>query len=822
MKYHDFSDYLASYSHHSQRLALTYRPYLKIDRLTFKQLQTKAYQSAHFLADKGLGQGDRILIVAINSPQWVALLLGAQLIGAIVVSVDVTSSPKTTLGYIKQTEPKLIFKNTSLHSELTILTGIYSLDELFRLSNKYPVSAPKIKLSGSNPGLIVFTSGTTAAPKGVVLTQDNILSNITGVQQRIEIDPNWRVLSVLPLSHMYELTGSLALLSFGASIFYIPRVTPAGVAKALVDYQITTILAIPQLLSLMLSSINQAAKDQGKDKLLWLISEVATIVPFPLRRYLFSSVHSKLGGHLKLVVTGGAPIPLDVAKAWENMGVKMVQGYGLTETSPLLTVNGLDDRRLDSPGKPIVNLQLRIAGDGEIQAKGPNIFKEYWQNPAATKAAFTDDGWFKTGDVGQIVNGWLHIQGRKKFIIVLASGLKVFPEDIELSTEPSEGYRELCIVGLVSPGGESVLAVVTSDKSDIIINQAIAQINAKLESFQHIDQWRRWPEDDFPRTRLLKVDRNKVQQWANNQVKQPEVEPKPQDNDKDPLIKILRQCLNSPKALIKDSDKLADLGLDSLRRLTVISQIETQLGISTAEEKINQSTTVASLRKLLSQGSQLQPPIKRPKWTFNRLVRTLGNGLREVVLRGLLRIWVKLTIQGRQNLDGLDTPAIYIFNHTDDFDILVVYNSLPHRIRKKLTVASADDVLTAHKVLALIARLCFAGFNLNRFEPYLPSLMYTAELIDQGWSVVLSPEGRLSASGELLPFKLGVGLLAVNLGVPIVPLKTIGLTGTVPLHAKWPKKHSKVTVRIGKPQIYDSKADYTEVTNDLQHIIEDL
>jgi long-chain acyl-CoA synthetase len=290
----------------------------------------------------------------------------------------------------------------------------------------------------------------------------------------------------------------------------------------------------------------------------------------------------------------------------------------------------------------------------------------------------------------------------------------------------------------------------------------------------------------------------------------------------DQLTQIIRLISGHPKLQIRASDHLADLGLDSLRRLTLVSLIETRLGITIAEENINQETTIATLRKLLNKGSHVEAIDKRPKWTYYKWVRLIGNAVREVVIRGLLRIWVKLRVEGRNNLDNLDTPAIFIFNHTDDFDAPVIYNSLPHYIRKRLAVASASDVLDDHKFLAFIDRLFYAGFNLNRFEPYMPSLMYTSELIDKGWNIVLSPEGRLSPSGRLLPFKLGVGLLAVNLGVPVVPLKTIGLTGTVPLHSKWPKKRSKVTVRIGKPIVFDAKSDYTHATIELQHIMQDL
>jgi long-chain acyl-CoA synthetase len=280
--------------------------------------------------------------------------------------------------------------------------------------------------------------------------------------------------------------------------------------------------------------------------------------------------------------------------------------------------------------------------------------------------------------------------------------------------------------------------------------------------------------------------------------------------------------LDAPGATFKETDRLADIGLDSLRRLNLVALIEEEQGISVAEEHVTHNTTVAQLRKLISDGTTSSPPEQRVTWTYKRWVRLLGNGLREIALRGLLRIWVKMSVEGRDNLRGLNTPAIFIFNHIDGFDGPVVFQALPHAIRKRLAVAVADDVMREHRPLRFISRLCFAGFNFARSEPYMPSLEYVSHMIDQGWNVVISPEGRLSTTGKLQPFKSGIGLLAVELGVPVIPIKTIGLAGTVPLHANWPKKRSRVTVRIGQPIRFNAHDNYDEATLKLHHIMETL
>jgi long-chain acyl-CoA synthetase len=244
--------------------------------------------------------------------------------------------------------------------------------------------------------------------------------------------------------------------------------------------------------------------------------------------------------------------------------------------------------------------------------------------------------------------------------------------------------------------------------------------------------------------------------------------------------------------------------------------------VSLEEEDVTPTTTVGALRKLVSAGSPSERPLPRPSWPYWRWVRRLGDGVREVVIDSIVRIWVRMRVEGQDQLEGLDTPALYIFNHSDDFDGPVVYRALPRKVREHLAVAAADDVMREHKMLAFVIRFCFAGFNLARTEPYLPSLEYVGTLVDEGWSVVLAPEGRLSTDGILQPFKAGIGILAVNLDVPVVPVKTIGLFGTVPLHSKWPRRRSSVTVRIGEPVTFDRHSDYEEVTLTLHQTMEAL
>jgi long-chain acyl-CoA synthetase len=823
MIYKNFGEFVAALDRWGAKPALTIKPMLRTEVISYKQLRKNAYRAAHFLQSRGLKSGQHIMIVAPNRPEWVELYLGAQLLGVVVVPVDASSSLRTVQTFAEQTKPKLIVRGKHVLQDLDKQFDTVVLDELPDLLADQPAAAPKIDISGDTVSTIVFTSGTTAAPKGVVLTQQNILANIEGLQDTLPIQSYWRFLSILPLSHMYELTaGCLTLLHGGCSIYYVPHISPSAIARALKAYRIVAMMAVPQVLELFLRRIQQTATATGQRKQFEKGLKIAAALPIRLRRLVFRKVLHELGGSLEFIITGGAPIPSDVASTWERMGVKTLQGYGLTETSPVLTMNTLKKRRFDSPGRTLPNVEVRIGEQNEIEAKGPSIFRKYLHNREATKAAFTKDGWFKTGDIGSFADGYLRIQGRAKFAIVLASGLKVFPEDVEAAVDKNKAFKELCIVGVTRPSGEEVHAVVVSDHTDKQIDTAIKETNGRLESFQHITNWTRWPEAAFPRTRLLKIDRKTVQAWANKQ-REANAKDDAVAANADTLTMIIRLVLEKPKLLVQDGDKLSDLGLDSLRRLAVVSMLEEHLGVSVGEASITQHTTVAELRKLINTGNRDDHAITRPRWPYRKLWHMVGNGLRESVLRGVLRIWVHECIGGRENLKHLKTPAIFIFNHVDGFDVPVIYNALPHRLRSHMAIAFADDILGQNGLKGLIPRLCFAAFNFARKEPYLPSLEYVGHLVDQGWNIAIAPEGKLSLDGKMQPFKSGIGLLAVEMDVPVVPIKTEGLHGVMPLAGnRFPKKRATVTVRIGKPITIPRGSSYDAATHILEKALKEL
>ena len=371
---------------------------------------------------------------------------------------------------------------------------------------------------------LVFTSGTTGTPKGVVLAHENVVASIETFH-RIVPPMEHRLVSLLPLSHLLEqAVGLYYALSVGADILYVRSRNPRVIFDALRDQRVTSMVVVPQILDLFWSALEREVAKRGRQTAFDRLRNVARHLPMRLRPRLFGSVHKQLGGHFRLFLSAGAFLPPALQQGWEDLGVTVLQGYGATETGTGSSTT-LDDHGLGTVGRPPAGVEMRLAEGGEIQFRGPTVFGGYWGNPSATAEAFTADGWYRTGDIGHLDDaGRLILSGRMKDIIVLPNGFNVYPEDIEnalriagvrdsvvLETQP--GRIEAVVLGSAvgAPG-----AVATTEPAVIQerIDAAVKAANASLGPNQRIAGWRLWPADDFPRTHTLKVKRAQVRAWV--------------------------------------------------------------------------------------------------------------------------------------------------------------------------------------------------------------------------------------------------------------------------------------------------------------------
>jgi long-chain acyl-CoA synthetase len=501
---------------------------------TFRELERRGRLAAWRLRALGLEPGDRVLTWSPSMPELAAAYFGAMRARLIYVPLDLRMSTEAVEAIVRTSESRHLILGTGRdapdprearleHFPTTTLDALCAEpaddDPLFppdweaRQAAWEPATPDEIFQ-------LVFTSGTTGTPKGVMLAHDNILASIESfhaVMPHLE----HRIVSLLPLSHLLEqAVGLFYALSVGADVLYVRSRNPRVIFDALRDHQVTSMVVVPQVLDLFWSAVTREVEKRGKTASFDRLRGLSRHLPMAVRRRLFGSVHKQIGGHLRLFVSSGAFLPPALQQGWEDLGVIVMQGYGATETGTG-SCTTLDDHGLGTVGRPPAGIQMRIAEDGEVQFKGRPLFKGYWRNPEATAAAFTEDGWYHTGDIGHFDDeGRLILSGRMKDIIVLPNGFNVYPEDLENALRIA-GIRDSVVLE-TRPGRIEAIVLAgttlgaTPDPAEIRarLDAAVKAANATLGPNQRIAGWRLWPEDDFPRTHTLKVKRPLVRAWA--------------------------------------------------------------------------------------------------------------------------------------------------------------------------------------------------------------------------------------------------------------------------------------------------------------------
>lgn len=473
--------------------------------LTYTELQQRVQQFAGYLQEQKIEKGDRLLIWSASRINWMVAYLATLLVGAVVVPLDVNTKEDFLVRIASITEAKALITTPKQYQEVKEpplpLIDIEHLPE-----GAFDVGClPQVW--ENDLAELVFTSGTTGQPKGVMLSHNNIASNAVAALKVVDIHPGDRALSILPLSHMFETTIEVAMICNGASVVYARSLVPDTLLRLLSSQQVTCMVLVPQALQLFINGIEREVRRQKKERAFELLQRVATHLPFAWRRLLFGSVHKRFGGHFRFFVSGGAYLPPRLGERWENMGFRVMQGYGATECSPVISVTPYREHVTESVGRSLPGVQVRIAEDGEILVHGPNVALGYWKNAEATQVAFKD-GWYQTGDLGyEDEHGFLYIKGRKKNLIVLPNGLNVYPEDVENILLVQPAVKDAVVIGLAENGHEATVHAVLLMEDPAQAKAAIQQANKQLASHQQVRGFTVWPEQDFPRTHTLKVRR---------------------------------------------------------------------------------------------------------------------------------------------------------------------------------------------------------------------------------------------------------------------------------------------------------------------------
>jgi long-chain acyl-CoA synthetase len=802
---------------------------------SYADLARLSGRCAHAFDQLGLLPGDRVLLWGSNSVEWVAAFFGCILRGIVAVPLDAAGALEFAQRVVAEVRPGLLVGDLALLQKLD--SGIPTLGFAgMRASLPSPDYRPLPGLSRDTPLQIIFTSGTTGEPKGIVHTHGNVLASLDPLEKEIgkylryeRLVHPLRILHTLPLSHVFgQFMGLWVPPLLVGEVHFEDRLQAPRLARLIKQERISVLAAVPRVLDLL----------RG-----WLEAEFPRLPesvaaargePIAKRWWRFRALHRRLGLKFWAFVSGGATLPADLESFWTTIGFALIQGYGMTETTALVTLNHPFKIARGSIGKPLAGREVQIGPDGEILVRGDSIASQVWQHGGLQAR---DPGWLATGDLAtRNAEGELIFAGRKSDVIVTSAGLNIHPQDLEAVLRRQPGLRDCLIVAYDSAAGPTPAAVLISEGADNALQDAVDGANRELAAFQQIRYWLRWPQTEFPRTSTGKVLRRQVQSWAQQSLAVggiAVVDPS------DRLLEVLGS-LGAAKREVTSSDRLAeDLHLDSLAMVQLQSTLETSFGLELDDSVWGQVRTVGDLRGLLFKhpseaigrvATSLMPevaagagegvparlpaiPSKRdgavfPRWPWWPVIFAVRAGFLEGVMRPLL--WLALSPRIAPRIP-LARPSLLIANHLTAFDVPVILYALTSNDRDHVAVAMSGELLTGwrrgkaerHRLASVFTPLAywlvsalFNVFPLPRGAGLRQSFAHAGEAMDKGYHVLVFPEGRRSRDGRLQPFEPGIGLLAQESEVPVQPILVEGLKRVK--GQKWLDRRT-VAVRLGEP-----------------------
>ena len=796
---------------------------------TYDEIRAAACGFAHRLADAGVEPGGKVVVWGENCPDWIVALWGCLLARAVLVPIDFRASAALVARVAAVVDPRVVLVGNGLPA-LPLAAGVqvWPLRDL-AASDSGPADTPSGPAAGRferggprDLAEIIFTSGATAEPKGVQLTHRNILANVIPVEREVLKYRRYarpfaplRFLNLLPLSHMFgqAMATFIPPLLSGTTVF-MQGYNPADIVRQVRTRRVSVVVCVPKILEVL------------RDHLLRTFPELAAMdtrqaAPHAaVRWWRYRRVHRLLGFKFWAFVVGAAPLDPELEAFWSRLGFLVIQGYGLTETAPIVTLNHPFRARRGTVGTPIDGVDLKIADDGEILVRGDNITSGYYQAAAETAAAF-DGGWFRTGDIGSLdAAGRLTVRGRKKEVIVTPEGLNVYPDDVERVLASVPGVREAGVVGIAHEGRERVHAVLVLD-GGADPSAALRAANARLEEHQKIRGRSVWPGDALPRTEgTRKLKRRELRRWVEAGSAEPGAGTQAAGASPASAAAVVQRFM--PDRAVADATPLEELGLSSIERIELMMAIEQAFDRTLDEAAFAAAETVADLERMVtaaaepataSGGQPPEEPFAFPTWNRSRPARLVRRINLAFWLLPLARVFAWLQVEGRRNLDAVDGPVIYAANHQSHLDGPVILAALPPGRRYDVATAASKEFFAAHfhpgrhslrerltnSLNYYLASLLFNIFPLPQRETGARSaIRYLGRLLETGASVLIFPEGRRTDGGEIGRFQPGIGMLAARLRVPVVPVRLEGLDRV--LHKSWRMAvPGRVRVAFGAP-----------------------
>ncbi len=803
-------DFFADLSH-ARGEFLVYDNGFRTHTYTYEDTVRAARAFAARLAQAGLTKGNAVLLWSENRPEWIVAVWGCLLQGIVAVPIDFRASPDFLRRVAAIVKARLLLTGSEVpmddvRSAAPLVWALADLD--WRDTSRVPDAV----VTRDDVAEIIFTSGATAEPKGVVITHRNLLANIVPVEREVVKYRKYarpfspiRFLNLLPLSHMFgQSMATFVPPMLAGTVVFIHGYNPNEIIRQIKQRRISVLVSVPKILDVL------------REHVLRAVPEAAVPPPrkehFTRRWWRYRRVHRTFGLKFWSFVVGAAPLDPALEEFWGRLGFAVVQGYGLTETAPIVSLNHPFSTSRGSVGKAIAGVEVKVADDGEILVRGDNVTSGYFNADAATREAF-EDGWFHTGDIGELdANGRLFIRGRKKEMIVTSEGLNVFPEDVERAVNAIPGVKDSAVVGLRHGSDERVHAVVVADDS-VDLDAVVRDANSHLLDHQKVRSVSRWPGQELPRTEgTRKLKRRDIRDWASGGTT-------PTAAREGDTVEALISKYATGRT-VSGGSTLDELGLSSLERVELMVALEERFHTTIDESTFAGAKSVADLERIVRDGGAsprgeagTAEPVDFPSWNRSWPVRWLRRASQATWLLPLARVFAWIHVEGREHLADLKGPVIFAANHQSHMDTPVILAALGGRVRAHVAVAMAKEFFQAHffperasrcqwftnSLNYYLAAAFFNAFPLPQREAGTrQTLRYIGSLLAEGESVLIFPEGRRSEDDQVLPFRPGVGMVGARLQVPVVPVRLEGVNRVLHPRARMASP-GRVTVRFGKP-----------------------
>lgn len=811
---------------------------LRIIRWSYLHIRRTAFQFARELESRNIQKGDRIIFRGENSPEWIAAFFGSLIRGAIVVPLDKHSSPDFVRRVHRQVDAKLLLQNGELSIPDLRIPSI-ELDDLSEIIEHHSdaQSAPA-KIDANDLVEIIFTSGTTAEPKGVCITHRNICANIDPLEHEIQKYLRWekyfhpiRFLNLVPLSHVFgQFMGIFVPQLIGGEVFFQQSLNPSEIIGTVKRERISVIIAVPRQIESLREKIERDHQSSGQAEEFRRALEQAAL-HHPLRRWWnFRRIHRKFGWKFWAFVSGGATLDTETERFWQRLGYALVQGYGMTETASIISVNHPFKMSRGSIGKTMPGQEVRIDESGEIMVRGENVSVGYWNG--GLKPLTNEEGWLRTGDIAERdEQGNLFFRGRKKDVIVTAAGLNIYPEDLESELNRQAGVRDSCVIQIESHQnhlGPEPLAVLILEDENIDPSKIIRQANSSLAEYQHIRRWHIWREQDFPRTATTgKVIKRTVAETVKS-----EIDGKPATPEKASALAEIVATISGAAVSLDPTAKLdTDLKLDSLGRVELMSAIEDRYQVEIDESVFTAATTIEDIEKIIRQGARAEPDrYTYPAWAQRFPATWIRPIVYYLIIFPITRMMSRARVRGLDRLNNLKGPVLLISNHISMVDHGLILAALPVRFRHKLAIAMEGERLRGwfhapvgtgwftrlrRRIQYALVVTLFNVFPLPQKSGFKRSFAYAGESVDRGYNVLVFPEGKTTTDGRMIPFMGGIGLLTSNLDIPVVPVKIEGLF-ELKEQRRYFARPGEISITFGDPVRFERDCDPALITRELE------